>query len=162
MNHWATIALLAKLDQAAQRDLCGLASQMNFVDAGRDVLLAKRLTNLASGKFLQSMLKFHRSTKTPPEFPNLLQRCQHESRVLYTKDTVAEFHGLLVATLVAYAATLQSMFMLTREQEVAEKKYRAEEKSRAEGEKAGGEGKEKGGKASGEGKEKGGACGATA
>jgi len=129
MNHWATIALLAKLDQAAQCDLCGLASQMNFVDAGRDVLLAKRLTNLAGGKFLQSMLKFYQSTKTPPEFPNLLQRCQHESCVLYTKDTVAEFHGLLVATLVAYAATLQSMFMLTREQEVAEKKYRAEEKS---------------------------------
>jgi hypothetical protein len=106
---------------------------MGLADANHDVLLAKRLVNLASGEFLKSLVKLYQSKKPAPEFPNLLQRCKHESHVLYTKDTVAEFHDLLVATLVAYAAVLQNMFMLTKEQEDAEKKYCVEEESRVEG-----------------------------
>jgi len=133
INHWATIALLAQLDKATQHNLHDIASNMGLADANRDVLLAKRLVNLASGEFLKSLVKLYQSKKPAPQFPNLLQRCKHESHVLYTKDTIAEFHNLLVATLVAYAAVLQNMFMLIKEQEDAEKKYRMEEESRVEG-----------------------------
>jgi hypothetical protein len=48
-------------------------------------------------------------SESPPDFQDLLGRCELVSLVLYAQYTIDEFCHLLVGTLVVYAVSLQSM-----------------------------------------------------
>jgi hypothetical protein len=45
-----------------------------------------------------------------PDYQALLTRCNSNPPVLYARDTIDEFHSLLVGTLITYSVLLQKMF----------------------------------------------------
>jgi hypothetical protein len=113
MNHWATIGLIAALDKAGADLMIPSDSKFNFMEVLSDPLLARHLKNLnrAGAGFFDSLAKFYQMKQPAPDWPNLLQKCC-ELGPLYIKDTVTEFHNLLVTTLIAYAALLQNVYMV--------------------------------------------------
>jgi hypothetical protein len=136
MNHWATIGLIAALDKAGADLTIPSDSKFNFTEVSSDPLLARRLKNLnrAGAGFFDSLAKFYRTKQPAPDWPNLLRKCR-ESGPLYTEDTVTEFHNLLVTTLIAYAALLQNVYMVTQRICNAKQAYSTEKKERLKEEK---------------------------
>jgi hypothetical protein len=99
------------------------------LEPASDIRLAKRLKELEDQGVLNIIAKSYQSMRSPG-FQKLLERCAHQPPVLYAKDTIDEFHHLLVSSLVTYAASLQGLFRLMEARKIKEETRCQAEQSR--------------------------------
>jgi len=118
MTHWATLGLIRLLAGISDIQLEAAAQahrgSPDVFDGKPDPRLANCLNGLAERydehpTALEAMMAYH-PTAAKDKLSNLLSQCQQESPVLYTQNTVVNFHHLLVATLIAYGSVLARIF----------------------------------------------------
>lgn len=118
MTHWATLGLIRTLALISDDQL---KSAVQFQRDSPDVFDGKPDSRLASSLIslvkrydqtvpsaLEAILAYHPTA--PKELSDLLSQCHEESPVLYTQNTVEDFHHLLVASLIAYGSLLARIF----------------------------------------------------
>ena len=111
INRWVTVGLIVELAWAGaeplspQEEIEGVIQQ---ITPKPDRRLASRLLDINQNTLndIVGSWKYGHVRK----LDNLLEKCKAGSPILYTMDTMDEFHHLLVATLVAYARTLQMVY----------------------------------------------------
>ena len=133
IGHWAAVGLIYNLCKIRDESLLHLhKDETSAASIERpDFKLSIYLQFMGKNEYLEKTLKFHRYTipshSIPQDpsgrltvLPQLQRLCHDRSYKLYRKETVAEFHHLLVATILSYASGLRDLrigHMLRRRRE---------------------------------------------
>jgi len=118
MTHWSTLGLIRSLAWISDDQLKEAAEDqrdsVDVFDGKPDYRLAIRLSSLAKRyderpTAIEAIMAYH-PTATEDKLSGLLSRCHEDPPVLYTQDTVEDFHHLIVAIFIAYGSVLARIF----------------------------------------------------
>jgi hypothetical protein len=120
IGHWAAVGLMYNLKMARVSDLPFQSLIIDDEAPGSDFRLSMYLRVIERNNSLEKILSYHKynipSDATLPKdttvkivLPCLQRLCHEKAHNLYNKDTVAEFHHLLVANMLCYASALRDL-----------------------------------------------------
>jgi hypothetical protein len=153
IGHWAAVGLIYNLWKLSDQDVFNAFLDKDPKDrpTNTDFKLSTYILFLDRTKFLKGLLSYH-AYSIPPDSPHLqnsdsteanfvlpyLQKLSGDrSDNLYNKDTVVEFHHLLVAAMICYATGLRTLRqacstekdMLDKKDKLKAEKVRGEKKA---------------------------------
>lgn len=103
VGHWAIVCVIRQLALVPHKALLRLSVEPS---TETDVRLASFLLYLnTEGRLAKTLSHYRPKHVDGDDIPHLLSACKKRAP-LYTKDVAVEFHHLIVATLLAYAAYL--------------------------------------------------------
>lgn len=120
IGHWAAVGLMYNLKMARVSDLPFQSLIIDDETPGSDFRLSMYLRVIERNNSLEKILSYHKynipSDATLPKdttakivLPCLQRLCHEKAHNLYNKETVAEFHHLLVANMLCYASALRDL-----------------------------------------------------
>lgn len=120
IGHWAAVGLMYNLKMARVSDLQFQSLIIDDEAPGSDFKLSMYLRVIERNDSLEKILSYHKynipSDATLPKdttvkivLPCLQRLCHEKAHNLYNKETVAEFHHLLVANMLCYASALRDL-----------------------------------------------------
>jgi len=118
MTHWSTLGLIRSLARISDDQLKEAAEDqrdsVDVFDGKPDYRLAIRLSSLAkrydeSPTAIEAIMAYH-PTAAEDKLSGLLSHCHEDPPVLYTQDTVEDFHHLIVAIFIAQGSVLARIF----------------------------------------------------
>jgi hypothetical protein len=126
IGHWGSVGLIYNLTHVNHHSLVRCAAQLNPLTIAKnsDFKLSMYLRDMEKTIVLETVLSFHKydipsdailpskddSTKAKIVLPCLQRLCHGDDPCsLYNKETVLEFHHLLVATMLYYARNLRQL-----------------------------------------------------